>query len=79
MTHPFEIKCPACGKVEVRNVTQAYVTIMPKDGRRPVTYEICSECLEDMYDLMTGKGEQRIEQMEHEDEHIPVSLWGHHE
>ena len=74
----YTIQCPCCGKIETDRSSQAYVIIIPKDGR-PRQYEICSECRQDMYDLMEGRGEKRIEEMEHEDEHIPVSLWGHHE
>ena len=77
MTYTFQ--CPCCGEIVTDDYRQAYVIIAPKSGQHPRTYEICAECLQDMYDLMEGRGEKRIEQMEHEDEHIPVSLWGHHE
>ena len=75
----YTFQCPCCGEIVTDNYRQAYVIIAPKSGQHPRTYEICAECLQDMYDLMEGRGEKRIEQMEHEDEHIPVSLWGHHE
>lgn len=74
MTYAFQ--CPCCGKIESDRRTQAYVIIIPKDGR-PRQYEICSECRQDMYDLLEGRMEQRIAQ--EKEEHIPVSLWGHHE
>ena len=75
----YTFQCPCCGEIVADDHRQAYVIIAPKSGQHPRTYEICAECLQDMYDLMEGRGEKRIEQMEHEDEHIPVSLWGHHE
>ena len=79
MSTTYSFQCPCCGKIESDNRRQAYVTIMPKDGR-PRTYEICSECRQDLYDLMEGRGPERIARMEHEqEERIPVSTWGHHE
>lgn len=78
MNATYSFKCPACGKVEVDNDYQGYVVIIPKNGCRPRTYEICSECLQDMNALMEGRGEKIIEQLETE-EHIPTSVWGHHE
>lgn len=73
----YAFQCPCCGKIESDRPSQAYVVIMPKDGGRPRDYEICSECRKDMYDLLEGRIEQRIAQ--EKEEHIPVSLWGHHE
>ena len=58
----YAFQCPCCGKIE---------------SDRPRQYEICSECRQDMYDLLEGRMEQRIAQ--EKEEHIPVSLWGHHE
>ena len=76
----YSFKCPCCGERVEDDSRQAYVTIMPKDGGRPRTYEICAECKQDLYDLMEGRMEERIEKASHEDEErIPVSLWGHHE
>lgn len=76
----YSFQCPACGKIETDNNKQAFIIIMPKNGCRPRTYEICSECRQDMYDLMEGRGPERIAKLEHEqEERIPVSLWGHHE
>lgn len=72
----YAIQCPCCGKIESARSSQAYVIIIPKDGR-PRQYEICAECKQDLYDLMEGRIEERIKQAE--DERIPVSLWGHHE
>ena len=74
----YSFQCPCCGERVEDDKGQAYVTIMPKDGGRPRTYEICAECKQDLYDLMEGRGEKIIEQMEQE-EHIPTSIWGHHE
>ena len=73
----YTFRCSACGKVVMHKDNQAYVTIAPKSGQYPSTFEICEECTRDLYDLMNGKLEQRI--AEAEEEHIPVSLWGHHE
>lgn len=80
MNATYTITCPCCGKVETDNSKQAYVTIIPKNGTHPRTYEICSECKQDMFDLLEGRGEERIERMTHEqEERIPISVWGHHE
>ena len=80
MNTAYTFQCPCCGKIETDNNRQAYVTIIPKNGCRPRTYEICSECRQDLYDLMEGRGPERIARMEHEqEERIPVSTWGHHE
>lgn len=74
----YSFQCPSCGEIVTDDSRQAYVTIMPKDGGRPRTYEICAECKMDLYALMEGRGEKIIEQLEQE-EHIPTSIWGHHE
>lgn len=74
----YTFQCPSCGEIVTDDSRQAYVTIMPKDGGRPRTYEICAECKMDLYALMEGRGEKIIEQLEQE-EHIPTSIWGHHE
>lgn len=80
MNTTYTITCPCCGRVETDNSKQAYVTIIPKNGTYPRTYEICSECRQDMFDLLEGRGEERIERMTHEqEERIPTSVWGHHE
>ena len=76
MNATYTVQCPCCGKIESDRSSQAYVIIMPKDGR-PRTYEVCAECKQDLYDLLEGRIEDRIKQAE--DERIPVSLWGHHE
>lgn len=78
MNTTYSFKCPACGERVVDDSRQAYVVIMPKDGGSPRTYEICAECKQDLYALMEGRGEKIIEQLEAE-EHIPTSVWGHHE
>ena len=77
MNATYSIQCPCCGKIETFNQRQAYVTIMLKNGIYPRTYEICSECTEDLLDLMEGRLEARIEH--EQEERIPTSLWGHHE
>ena len=77
MSTTYSFQCPCCGEIVTDSERQAYVTIMPKNGCRPRTYEICAECKQDLFDLLEGRIEQRIEQAE--DERIPVSLWGHHE
>lgn len=73
----YSFQCPCCGKVETANDDQAYVIIVSKGLMAPRTYEICSECRQDMYDLMEGRGEKVIEQLEQEP--IPTPAWGHHE
>lgn len=76
----YSFQCPCCGEVVTDRSDQAYVTIMPKNGCRPRTYEICGECKHDLFDLMEGRGPERIEKLTHEqEERIAVSLWGHHE
>lgn len=74
----YTFQCPSCGNVEQDSNNQAYVIVVPKNGCRPRTYEVCSECYRDMIDLMEGRGEKVIEMLEQE-EHIPNSVWGHHE
>lgn len=78
MSDTYSFQCPSCGEEVTDSDRQGYVVIIPKDGRYPRTYEICDECLQDMYDLMEGRGEKVIEMLEQE-EHIPTSVWGHHE
>ena len=78
MSTTYSFQCPSCGKVETDNDDQAYVIIVSKNGTYPRIYEVCSECRQDMFDLMEGRGEKIIEQLEQE-EHIPTSVWGHHE
>lgn len=73
----YTFQCPCCGEIVTDNYRQAYVIISPKSGQYPRTYEICAECLQDLYDLMEGRIEQRIEH--EQEERIPTSLWGHHE
>lgn len=76
----YTIRCPACGKVETLNDRQGYIIIVSKNGLEPRTYGVCSECRQDMFDLLEGRGEERIERMAHEqEERIPTSVWGHHE
>ena len=77
MNATYTFQCPCCGEVVTDNSNQAYVTIMPKNGGRPRTYEICAECKRDLYDLLEGRLEARIEH--EQEERIPTSLWGHHE
>lgn len=80
MNATYTFQCPCCGEIVTDSERQAYVTIMPKNGCRPITYEICAECKQDMYDLLEGRGPERIERLRHEEEErIPTSLWGHHE
>ena len=77
MNATYSFQCPCCGEIVTDSDRQAYVTIMPKNGTYPRTYEICAECKQDLFDLMEGRLETRIE---HEtEERIPTSLWGHHE
>ena len=77
MNATYSFQCPCCGEVILDNDKQAYVTIIPKNGTRPRTYEICAECKQDLFDLMEGRLEARIEH--EQEERIPTSLWGHHE
>ena len=53
----YSFQCPCCGERVEDDTGQAYVVIMPKDGRYPRTYEICAECKQDLYDLMEGRME----------------------
>ena len=80
MNTTYSFQCPCCGEIVTDSRHQAYVTIMLKNGGRPMTYEICAECTQDLIDLMEGRMDERIEKATHEqEERIPTSVWGHHE
>ena len=52
----YKFYCPHCGKeTEAGRGWQAFAIFAPKNGMRPRTYELCSECTELLHRFLEGE------------------------